>query len=72
MKQTNQFLRAMTVKDFAVLGVNAIAYVKPVHNDGHQAYSIHAADGTALAVVPRHDLAMATVRQHDMEPLNVH
>ncbi|MQP66757.1 DUF1150 family protein [Niveispirillum sp. SYP-B3756] len=72
MNQTSQFLRTLTVKDFAVLGVNAIAYVKPVLADGQPAFSIHAADGTALALVPRHDLALATVRQHDMEPLNVH
>jgi len=40
--------------------------------NGVVAYAIHAADGTQIAVLPDWDVAFATLRQHDLEPLNVH
>lgn len=51
---------------------SGIAYVKPIVIEGVSAYAIHATDGTELAVVANRDLAFATVRQHDMEPVSVH
>ena len=35
-------------------------------------YAVHAADGTQIAVLPDRNVAFATVRQHDLEPLSVH
>ncbi|MDA1132157.1 MAG: DUF1150 family protein [Proteobacteria bacterium] len=49
-----------------------LAYVKAVDFEGVAAYAIHAADGTQLAIVASRDLAFATVRQHDMNPVSVH
>jgi len=49
-----------------------IAYIKAVTVDGIRAYAIHAADGTALAIVKDRDLAFAAVRQHELEPVSVH
>lgn len=72
MNQMTLFLRQLSPKDFASFGVNDLAYVKPTLAEGRPAFAIHAADGTALTVVPRHDVALATVRQHDMEPLSLH
>ncbi|QJE74671.1 DUF1150 family protein [Aerophototrophica crusticola] len=68
MNLTTQFLRQLSAKDFATFGLNDIAYVKRVVADGAEGFAIHAADGTQLAVVPAEDVAVATVRQHDMEP----
>ncbi len=62
----------LTPADFAALGTDDIAYVKPVVVNGAHAYAIHAANGQHLAVVPNRDLALATVRQNELEPVSVH
>lgn len=67
-----QTLQVLSPKDFLAFGMDHVAYVKPVQQDGAAMFAIHAADGTALAVVPGRDVAFATVRQHEMEPLSVH
>lgn len=64
--------RNLTPADFATLGVEDIAYVKPVVVNGAHAYAIHAANGQHLAVVPNRDLALATVRENELEPVSVH
>jgi len=61
--------RIMSDHDLAVLGLQHVAYVKPVTVEGSAAYSIHAADGTEIAVLGNHDVAVATIRHHDMEPI---
>lgn len=58
--------------DFAALGVDAVAFVKPVVINGAHAYAIHAADGQHLVTVPNRAVALATVRQNDLEPASVH
>jgi hypothetical protein len=65
-------LRHISPKEFALLGVQDVAYVKRVTVNDGAAYAIHAADGTAVALLPDRDIAFATVRQHDLEPLSVH
>jgi hypothetical protein len=60
------------VQDFRALGLEKLAYVKPIKADGRIAYSVHAADGTEIAVMADHAIACATIRQHDLEPLSVH
>ena len=62
----------MTITDFALFGAEHIAYVKPVVIEGQLLYAVFAADGRELAVIEGRDLADATVRQNDMEPLSVH
>ena len=49
-----------------------VAYIKAVFVNGGRAYAIHAADGTALAIVKDRDVAFAAVRQHELEPVSVH
>ena len=49
-----------------------VAYIKAVIVDGARVYAIHAADGTALAIVKDRDVAFAAVRQHELEPVSVH
>jgi hypothetical protein len=65
-------LRLISSKEFALLGVEDVAYVKRVTHNGAAAYAIHAADGTEMAILADRDLAFATLRQHDLEPLSVH
>ncbi len=70
----NQTERATQIppRDFMLLGIEQMAYVKPVEIDGHTAFAVHAADGTEIMVLAQRDLAFATVRQHDLEPVSVH
>jgi hypothetical protein len=49
-----------------------IAYIKRVVVNDGAGYAVHAADGTQIAVLADRDIAFATVRQHDLEPLSVH
>jgi hypothetical protein len=65
-------LRSLSPTDFASLGMNGIAYVKPTMVDGQRGYAIHAADGTPMAVVADRSVAFAAIRQHDLEPADVH
>jgi hypothetical protein len=57
---------------FAALGLQDLAYIKPVERDGKPMIAVHAADGTELAVAETRDVAMAVVRQNDLEPVSAH
>jgi hypothetical protein len=67
-----QEIREITQQDLASLGVQQIAYIKPIVEDGHRGYAIHAADGTRMGVMESREQAFAAVRQHDLEPFSVH
>jgi hypothetical protein len=65
-------IRHMSSRELALFGMQDLAYVKPVLVDGVTAFALHAADGTQIAVMPDREIARATIRQHDLEPLSVH
>ena len=65
-------IRHMSSRELALFGMQDLAYVKPVLVDGVTAFAVHAADGTQGTVLPDRQIALATVRQHDLEPLSVH
>ena len=65
-------IRRLSVQQLQVLGMAQIAYVKPVMVDGAAAFSIHAADGTPMALAGDCDVAFAAIRQHEMMPILVH
>jgi hypothetical protein len=65
-------ISALTPADFGRLGLGHIAYVRPILVNGAAAFAIHAADGTQMAVAGGRDVAIAAIRQHDMEPLALH
>jgi hypothetical protein len=66
-------LRQITPKEFAVFGMQDIAYIKRVAgSDGVVGFAVHAADGTQVALLPDREVAFATVRQHELEPMSVH
>ena len=65
-------LRSLWAQDFAALGAQDVAYVRPVILNGARAFAIHAADGTPIGAAPSAQLAAAAIRQHEMEPALVH
>jgi hypothetical protein len=70
--QTVEQMRHMSANDLAMLGMQDLAYVKPVVVDGTAGYAIHAADGTQMAVIADRAIAFAVVRQNELEPVSVH
>jgi len=65
-------IRQITDQQLAKLGLSEIAYIKPVIVNGEQAFAIHAADGTPMAVAGDAEVAVAAIRQHEMMPALVH
>ncbi len=59
-------------QDFVSLGLQQLAYVKPVMVAGTPAFAVHAADGTQIAVMADRRIAVATITQHDLEAVSVH
>ena len=57
---------------FAALGLQDVAYIRPIQREGKPMIAVHAADGTELALAESRDLAVAFVRQNDLEPLSAH
>lgn len=62
----------LSPQDFAALGAEQVAYVKPIAQEGELRFEIHAADGTPVALMNSADVAFAAVRQNGLEPLSVH
>ena len=72
-RQTPQLdMRHLTTGQLASLGVAHIAYGRPVVVDGAAAFSIHAADGTPMALTTDLDVALAAVVHHELVPALVH
>jgi hypothetical protein len=69
---TTEKLRYISPQEFALLGMQDVAYVKSVVVNDEPGFAIFAADGTQVAVLAEREVAFATVRQHDMEPVSVH
>jgi hypothetical protein len=65
-------LKQLSARELGLLGINDVAYVKGVVEDGTPVFAVHAADGTRIAVIANRDLAFAVVRQNDLEPVSVH
>jgi hypothetical protein len=59
-------------QQLAMLGMQQIAYIKPVMVNGTTAFAIHAADGTPMAIADGRDVAEAAIMQHEMVPALVH
>jgi len=62
----------ISTAELASLGMEEIAFVKPVMTDKGPAFAIHAADGTPMAIASDSMLAQAAIIQHDMRPSLVH
>jgi hypothetical protein len=70
--QSVEGIKGLSERELGLLGMEDVAYVKPVVVDGADVVAVHAADGTRIAVLANRELAFVVVRQHDMEPVSVH
>jgi hypothetical protein len=71
MTETTDF-RNISAQDLAVLGMQNVAYLKPVIHQGEPAFAIHAADGTLVAMTASRVAAELLVRNNELEPVSVH
>ena len=65
-------LKSLSPEDFAMMGAPRVAFIKRVEIDGQVAYSIHSANGSALAVAPNRETAISVAIQNDLDPVSVH
>ena len=68
---TTEGIRHLSRQDFALLGLEEVAYIKAVSVEGRTVYAVHAADGRAMGMIDGLDVARAVVIQQDLEPLLV-
>ncbi len=61
-------LRHITSQDFAAMGLQQVAYIRPTVVNGVTTFTIHAADGTQIGVAPTHDVAFGAIVQNELEP----
>ncbi len=87
MNRVFDFPRAiMSDEDLAKLGTPHIVYVRAVPAgdlrdeikeletvpEDMTLYSVHAADGTRMAIMDRIETALSVARDHEMDPVSVH
>lgn len=65
-------LRHISPQEFALHGMQDVAYIRRVVVGNAPGFAIHAANGTPLAVVADLDIALITIRQNDLEPVSLH
>jgi hypothetical protein len=65
-------IRKLSQMQLLELGMEQMAYVKPVWMDGATAFAIFAADGSPMAVAADCEMAVAAIMEHEMVPALVH
>lgn len=63
---------SMTEAQLANLGIEEIAYVRPVMTPNGPAFGVFAANGTPMAIAPDNSIARAAIVQNEMAPVSVH
>ena len=71
MNPENLHDTSMASQDFANWGTEAVAYLKPEHEDGIDGYAIYSADGQHLAFVEDRNSAKALVLENELVPVYV-
>lgn len=56
----------------AMVGLETMAYIKPVLLGELIQYAVFAADGTQLAIFDNHETAHYNAVKHNLEPVSVH
>ena len=62
----------MTEAQLAELGLEQIAYVRPIMTQNGPAFGVFAANGMPIAIASDGNLARAAIVQNEMAPVSVH
>lgn len=55
----------------AMIGMDTMAYIKPMLSDGMTVYAVYAADGTQLATFDSEESAFYTARRNNLDPVSL-
>jgi hypothetical protein len=67
-----QRILSMTAADLRKLGMEEVGYIKKYQIKGEDAWVLHAADGTALAVQNNPDAARYSAQHKELDLVSVH
>ncbi len=56
----------------AMVGIETMAYIKPVRDGLVLSYAVFAADGTKLAMFDSAEIAFETAVKHNLAPVSIH
>ena len=56
----------------AMVGLETMAYIKPVRDGLILSYAVFAADGTQLAMFDSHEIAYYNAVKHNLAPVSIH
>ena len=65
-------IRHISTEQLAQLGLQQIAYVKPIVVNGSAAFAIHAADGTPIMLTDSREAAIANAWSNELQAVSVH
>jgi len=72
MTDLDHAYNTLSQSELTTFETDDVAYVKTVMIDGKVLYAVFNAEGQSLTVFDTRDLAFATIRQNDMEPISTH
>lgn len=59
-------------QDLMALGLDEVAYIRTVVENGQKLFAVHAADGTRLGLMPTRETAVGAMLQNDLELVPLH
>lgn len=73
VNKDSDMLKQLSPKEFLGVGLNQIAYIRSISlGNAQAAFSIHAADGTQISILPNYEEAVMTARTNDLYPVTLH
>lgn len=66
------FLKELSEYDFLNLGLDQVAYIRPVQSEQKTSYNLHAADGTHLSSHDNAEIATLLAVSNDLAPVTLH
>ena len=63
----------LSEQEFLGLGLDHMAYIRPLTaEDGAMVFGVFSANGQRMAVLANAEVAVAAIKQHDLEPVWLH
>lgn len=65
-------LKNISKTDFAIFGLDQVAYVRPLDVQGKRMYALNSADGKLLSMQDSESMAAVVAMHNNLEPVVVH
>ena len=70
--KSNHWLCYITENEFALLGLEDVAYVREIRVSDHVTFEIHTADGSAVALLENREKVLDALKEFKLESLSLH